>query len=88
LALFVAHCLRSDNPFVDPALFRIPDFTRATLVMTPFSIAFGATSTTPNWRAEIWTIQSFDNSGVHSRLPVKKQSKLDDVYAGAVRLPS
>ena len=41
LALFVAHCLRSDNPFVDPALFRIPDFTRATLVMTPFSIAFG-----------------------------------------------
>jgi EmrB/QacA subfamily drug resistance transporter len=41
LALFVAHCLRSDNPFVDPALFRIGDFTRATLTMAPFSTAFG-----------------------------------------------
>ncbi len=41
LALFVAHCLRSSNPFVDPALFRIRDFTRATLTMAPFSIAFG-----------------------------------------------
>ena len=41
LALFVAHCLRSDNPFVDPALFRIRDFTRATLTMAPFSTAFG-----------------------------------------------
>ena len=41
LALFVAHCLRSDNPFVDPALFRIQEFTRATLTMAPFSTAFG-----------------------------------------------
>ena len=41
LALFVAHCLRSDNPFVDPALFRIMDFTRATLTIAPFSTAFG-----------------------------------------------
>ena len=41
LALFVAHCLRSDNPFIDPALFRIRDFTRATLTMAPFSTAFG-----------------------------------------------
>jgi hypothetical protein len=41
LALFVAHCLRSDNPFFDPALFRIGDFTRATLTMAPFSTAFG-----------------------------------------------
>ena len=41
LALFVAHCLRSDNPFIDPALFRIRDFTRATLAMAPFSTAFG-----------------------------------------------
>jgi hypothetical protein len=31
----------SDNPFVDPALFRIRDFTRATLPMAPFSTAFG-----------------------------------------------
>src|SRR4051794_32922651 len=41
LALFVAHCLRSDNPFIDPALFRIRDFTRASLAMAPFSTAFG-----------------------------------------------
>jgi MFS family permease len=41
LALFVAHCLRSDNPFVDPALFRIRNFTGASLTMAPFSVAFG-----------------------------------------------
>jgi EmrB/QacA subfamily drug resistance transporter len=41
LALFVAHCMRSDAPFIDPALFRIRDFTRATLTMAPFSTAFG-----------------------------------------------
>ena len=41
LALFVTHCLRSDKPFIDPALFRIRDFTRATLTMAPFSTAFG-----------------------------------------------
>ena len=36
------HCLRSRNPFVDPALFRIRPFTGAALVMAPFSAAFGA----------------------------------------------
>ena len=41
LAVFVAHCLRSNNPFIDPWLFRIQDFTRATLAMAPFSTAFG-----------------------------------------------
>lgn len=41
LVLFVAHCLRSATPFIDPALFRIRDFTRATLTMAPFSTAFG-----------------------------------------------
>ncbi len=41
LALFAAHCLRSDNPFIDPALFRVRDFTGASLTMAPFSIAFG-----------------------------------------------
>ena len=41
LALFVAHCLRSSAPFIDPALFRIRDFARATLTMAPFSTAFG-----------------------------------------------
>ena len=42
LALFVRHCLRSDNPFVDPALFRIRPFTGAGLIMAPYGIAFGA----------------------------------------------
>jgi EmrB/QacA subfamily drug resistance transporter len=42
LGAFVRHCLRSDNPFVDPALFRIRQFTGAALVMAPYSVAFGA----------------------------------------------
>jgi EmrB/QacA subfamily drug resistance transporter len=42
LALFVRHCVRSRNPFVDPALFHVRPFTGATLVMAPYSIAFGA----------------------------------------------
>ncbi len=43
LALFVRHCLRARNPFVDPALFHVRQFTGATLVMGPYSVAFGAT---------------------------------------------
>ena len=42
LLLFVAHCLRSANPLVDPALFRIRPFTGAALAMVPYSITFGA----------------------------------------------
>jgi EmrB/QacA subfamily drug resistance transporter len=42
LALFVWHCLRSPDPFVDPALFRIRPFAGAALVMAPYSAAFGA----------------------------------------------
>src|SRR5258705_9216868 len=42
LAWFVWRCLRSDRPFVDPALFRIRQFAGATLVMAPYSAAFGA----------------------------------------------
>ena len=42
LALFARQCLRSSNPFVDPALFRIRPFLGAALVMAPYSIAFGA----------------------------------------------
>jgi len=41
LAMFVAHCLRSETPFIEPALFRIRDFTGACLTMAPFSMAFG-----------------------------------------------
>ena len=42
LALFVIDCLRSDNPLVDPSLFRIRAFTGANLILAPFSVAFGA----------------------------------------------
>jgi EmrB/QacA subfamily drug resistance transporter len=42
LALFVRQCLRSRNPFVDPALFGVRQFTGAALVMAPYSVAFGA----------------------------------------------
>ena len=42
LALFAAHCFRSITPFLDPSLFRISSFAGATLVMAPYSAAFGA----------------------------------------------
>jgi EmrB/QacA subfamily drug resistance transporter len=42
LALFVVDCLRSENPFIDPALLRIRPFTGAALILAPYSIAFGA----------------------------------------------
>lgn len=55
LALFVAHCLRSSNPFVDPALFRIRDFTRATLTIAPFSTAFGGfLLSLVLWEESVW----------------------------------
>ncbi len=41
LLLFVLQCRRSSNPFIDLALFRIGRFTGATLVMAPYSVAFG-----------------------------------------------
>ena len=42
LGWFVAHCLRSSDPFIDPHLFRIRPFTGAALAIAPFSAAFGA----------------------------------------------
>ena len=42
LGLFVVDCLRAKNPFIDPSLFRVRPFTAATLVIAPFSVAFGA----------------------------------------------
>lgn len=55
LGLFVLHCLGSDNPFVDPALFRIGDFTRATLTMTLFSTAFGGfLLSLVLWQERVW----------------------------------
>ena len=55
LGLFTAHCLRSQNPFIDPALFRIRDFTRATLTMAPFSTAFGGyLLSLVLWEESVW----------------------------------
>jgi EmrB/QacA subfamily drug resistance transporter len=55
LVLFVRHCLRSDNPFVDPALFRVRPFTGAALVMGPYSIAFGAMLfSVAVWEQQAW----------------------------------
>ncbi len=55
LGVFVVHCLRSDNPFIDPALFRIRDFTRATLTMAPFSTAFGGfLLSLVLWEESVW----------------------------------
>lgn len=55
LALFVGHCLRSGNPFVDPLVFRIRDVTRATLTMAPFSTAFGGfLLSLVLWEESVW----------------------------------
>jgi len=43
LAAFVWHCLRARDPFIQPGLFRVREFSGAALVMAPYSIAFGAT---------------------------------------------
>lgn len=42
LAAFSLHCLHSRNPLIEPALFRIPNFTGASLVAGLFSASFGA----------------------------------------------
>jgi len=55
LAMFVRHCLRSANPFVDPALFRVRQFTGAALVMAPYSAAFGAMLlSVALWEQTVW----------------------------------
>lgn len=42
VGLFVWHCARADNPLIDPALFRVPNFSGASLVAATFSASFGA----------------------------------------------
>lgn len=55
LAAFAWHCLRSKNPFVDPALFAVRPFTGATLVMAPYSAAFGAMLlSVALWEQTVW----------------------------------
>ncbi len=55
LTMFVRHCRRASNPFVDPGLFRIRPFTGAALVMAPYSIAFGAMLfSVAVWEQDAW----------------------------------
>jgi EmrB/QacA subfamily drug resistance transporter len=55
LALFVRHCVTSNNPFIDPGLFRVRQFSGAALVMAPFSIAFGAfLFSIAMWEQTVW----------------------------------
>ncbi|MCC8981695.1 MFS transporter [Bradyrhizobium acaciae] len=55
LAAFAWHCFRSKNPFVDPALFKVRAFTGATLVMAPYSAAFGAMLlSVALWEQTVW----------------------------------
>jgi EmrB/QacA subfamily drug resistance transporter len=55
LAMFVRHCVTAKNPFVDPALFKVRPFTGASLVMAPYSAAFGAMLLSiALWQQTIW----------------------------------
>jgi len=55
LAMFVRHCLTAKNPFVDPALFKVRPFTGASLVMAPYSAAFGAMLLSSTlWQQTAW----------------------------------
>lgn len=55
LAAFALHCARARNPLVDPALFRTGAFTGASVVMTLFSIAFGAMLLSiVLWAQDVW----------------------------------
>jgi EmrB/QacA subfamily drug resistance transporter len=61
LVPFVRHCRRSSNPFVDPALFRNRQFTGATLVMAPYSAAFGAMLfSVAVWEPAAWGWSAFE----------------------------
>jgi EmrB/QacA subfamily drug resistance transporter len=55
LGAFVWRCLHHHNPLVEPALFRGRTFTGASIVMTLFSIAFGAMLLSIIlWAQEVW----------------------------------
>jgi EmrB/QacA subfamily drug resistance transporter len=55
LAAFVWRCLHHHNPLVEPELFRGRAFTGASIVMTLFSIAFGAMLLSIIlWAQEVW----------------------------------
>jgi len=55
LGLFGLHTLRSDNPLVDRALFRLRPFTGASVVALFFSAAFGAMLLSRVlWMQDVW----------------------------------
>jgi EmrB/QacA subfamily drug resistance transporter len=55
LAGFVAHCLRSRNPLVEPGLFRVRTFSGASAVMVFFSVSFGAMLLSiVLWGQDVW----------------------------------
>ncbi|HWT94723.1 MAG TPA: MFS transporter [Solirubrobacteraceae bacterium] len=55
LAAFALHCARARNPLVEPALFRAAGFTGASVVMTLFSVAFGAMLLSiVLWGQDVW----------------------------------
>jgi EmrB/QacA subfamily drug resistance transporter len=60
LALFVAHCLRSSNPFIDPKLFKVRQFTGVSFATALFSAAFGAMLLSiVLWDQEMWGWPAF-----------------------------
>jgi MFS family permease len=55
LSVFVGHCLRARNPLVEPALFRAGGFAGSSIVMTLFSISFGAMLLSlVLWMQDVW----------------------------------
>jgi EmrB/QacA subfamily drug resistance transporter len=55
LGLFALHTLRSSNPLIDPALFRLRPFTGASTVAIFFSAAFGAMLLSRVlWAQDVW----------------------------------
>ncbi len=55
IGLFAAHCARSRNPLVEPALFRARSFTGASIVAASFSAAFGAMLLSiVLWEQNVW----------------------------------
>jgi MFS family permease len=81
LAAFVHHCLRSANPFVDPALFRVRPFTGAALVFATFSTAFGAMLLSiALWQQTAWGWSGAEDRPRHCARPAASAD-----YLAAVR---
>jgi EmrB/QacA subfamily drug resistance transporter len=55
LAVFVGHCMRARNPLVEPELFRAGGFAGSSIVMTLFSMSFGAMLLSlVLWMQDVW----------------------------------